>query len=243
MSATRRGVTILIISALLILGGAGVFWMSPEGRQKALGHLHDPQIASAVASNEHAALGQDAKPLSTTASHPSATDHRQDAHALTDVDSDQQMPASSAPATAGGAGRDCAPACRPKRPLVGASHLVPRSESGKQADYRPDLAPQPLEIIPSAGVRVTKRIDMGFPFDPAQYSDGMMRLHNESTGLVAVSFHGDDVSHVRLNGQPVEAGRKYLLEGEAELRADRHVGVHLRSLDGSERQPAPDGPG
>jgi hypothetical protein len=250
---------VAISAALLLVISGGAVWFSADVSAWVDGLTSgSTQVAgrtsvrtSVVQSEGRQSLSEDASASAAnprsddglTASDNQGAEHRGAADSVAATTAAQS---SAQSAIADDSGTTSVQRVRATEPVeVPASSTSSSSREPLQASdaYRPTLIPQPLEPVPGAGVRVTERIDLGFPFDPVAYPEGTMRLHNESSGPVAVSFHGDDVSHVRLNGQPVEAGRKYLLQGEAEVRADRHVGVHLRSLDGTEKLPAPDGPG
>jgi hypothetical protein len=93
------------------------------------------------------------------------------------------------------------------------------------------------------GIRVSSAIDVGFTFQPGQYRGGAMRIANDSGRPVAVSFHGPGSSAVRLNGQPVIEGQRYLLATDIEIAGSAAVGVHLRQSGGDERDAVPEGVG
>lgn len=70
-----------------------------------------------------------------------------------------------------------------------------------------------------------------------------MRIANDSGRPVTVSFHGPGSEAVRLNGQTVVEGRRYLVEADVEIVGPFAVGVHLRQPSGVEREPMPEGVG
>lgn len=84
---------------------------------------------------------------------------------------------------------------------------------------------------------------MGFTFTPSRYNNGTMVVINETSQPVAVSFHGLGSAGIRLNGQPVVEGQRYVLSGDLEIAGSTSVGVHLRQPGTDERQSAPHGVG
>jgi len=60
---------------------------------------------------------------------------------------------------------------------------------------------------------------------------------------VTISFHGESLAGVRLNGQDVVAGQAYLVQGEVELTAVGPVGVHIRTPKPTAVEASPDGNG
>ena len=114
---------------------------------------------------------------------------------------------------------------------------APRSSS------QPGLPPQAWEPQGLGALRLNARMDLGFTFDPATRDGGRLRLNNESHEVVTISFHGESLAGVRLNGQDVVAGQAYLVQGEVELTAVGPVGVHIRTPKPTAVEASPDGNG
>lgn len=70
-----------------------------------------------------------------------------------------------------------------------------------------------------------------------------MQVSNRSGLPVAISFHGLGCAQTLLNGQTVQEGRSYLVDGDAEVEGGGPVGVHVRTPEGDQRESSPAGVG
>lgn len=116
------------------------------------------------------------------------------------------------------------------------------SQAGS-APYQAPPVQRAVEPEARTGVRLNDAVDMGFTFQPLQYQGKAMRIANDSGRPLSVSFHGPGCAAVRLNGQPVVEGQRYLMYSDVEIAGPDPVGVHVRLPAGRERDPAPEGVG
>ncbi len=121
---------------------------------------------------------------------------------------------------------------RPSGPAAAAAQ-----SNGYQAPPR-----ESLMTDSDRGVTIQDRIDLGFPYDPAAWHDGVLEITNKTPGQVVVSLHGASATTCTIDGMPVVEGQQYIVDGTIQLHGSALVGVHVRT-NGLAVQPRPSGNG
>jgi hypothetical protein len=114
--------------------------------------------------------------------------------------------------------------------------------AAEQPNGLPPDVPASLKTSGKRGVVIRDAVDMGFPYEPKAWQDGLLEIDNRSGKDVFVSFHGQGAGQCLIDGQQVEEGRQYVVRGAAQIRGSSDVGVHVRTRgEGVETAPNGDG--
>lgn len=161
-------------------------------------------------------------------------------------------PASAAPTIAGAHGGKPAPPCdscdqqaatgpdgQPVAPLAADRPTIPAELQPGTSQPPPGAA---LETQGDRGVVITDAIDMGFPYQPKEWRDGLLEIDNRSGRDVLVSLHGPAAANCQIDGQDVVEGREYVVRTATQIKGPSEVGVHVRTR-GEGHPTNPDGNG